>query len=93
MAADWGRTKQKSASRARSRRSRDYGVVHRAIRRKLAPVVAAGLAHCVRCGELISAGSAWDLGHDDFDRSRWTGPEHPKCNRGAPHRERVSRVW
>jgi hypothetical protein len=58
----------------------------------LAPFVASGLAVCARCGELIAAGEAWDLGHSD-DRSRYSGPEHVRCNRGAPNRLRTSRTW
>jgi hypothetical protein len=59
----------------------------------LAPFVAAGLATCARCGEPIEAGAPWDLGHDDYDRSRYSGPEHAVCNRGAPNRLRTSRTW
>jgi hypothetical protein len=64
----------------------------------LAPLVAAGVVDCWRCGRRIEPGQAWDLGHDDVDRSRWRGPEHASCNRRAAA-ERVnaarspSRVW
>jgi hypothetical protein len=27
-------------------------------------------------GEPILAGEPWHLGHDDYDRSKWKGPEH-----------------
>jgi hypothetical protein len=43
---------------------------------------------CARCGRPIAPGSAWDLGHDDHDCSVYTGPEHARCNRGAPSRKR-----
>ena len=65
---------------------------HQARRRELEAVVAAGLVHCARCGDQIEPGEAWDLGHDDFDRSRHSGPEHARCNR-ATSRPRVSREW
>lgn len=94
------RTKRKSASRARSQRSRGYGVAHQTVRRKLAPFVEAGLAHCVRCGELIPAGSAWDLGRDDFDRRLYTGRQRRRCNRSAAGKKsaelqrcKTSREW
>jgi hypothetical protein len=35
---------------------------------------------------MIAPGSPWDLGHVDGDRSKHWGPEHRRCNRGAPSR-------
>ena len=74
-------------------RYREYGRKHRQIRRALEPSVVAGLAACSRCGEPIEPGEPWDLGHSDFDRRFYSGPEHARCNRGAPHRNRTSREW
>lgn len=60
---------------------------------------------CARCGEAIVPGTKWDLGHFDGDKSRYQGPEHVKCNRGArpgkpreprdgdPMPRRYSREW
>lgn len=80
-----------------STRGRGYGAVHQALRRRLAPLVAAGRAVCARCGEAIKPGDPWDLGHEDGDRLRYSGPEHRRCNRAtASHkaaRIRVSREW
>jgi hypothetical protein len=74
---------------------RGYGTAHQAARRRLEPLVAAGMLECARCGKSIGPGSPWDLGHDDIDRSKYTGPEHRKCNRETTTRRmrRVSRVW
>jgi hypothetical protein len=74
---------------------RGYGAAHEAIRRQLEPLVAAGMLECARCGKSIKGDEPWDLGHDDVDRSSYTGPEHRRCNRQtATHRmRRVSRVW
>lgn len=60
---------------------RGYGGAHRKLRARLAPQVNAGLVDCWRCGQRIERGSAWDLGHDDRDRSKYKGPEHVSCNR------------
>jgi hypothetical protein len=49
--------------------------------------VEAGRVDCWRCGERILPGADWDLGHDDFDRAVWTGPEHLRCNRVAGSRK------
>jgi hypothetical protein len=74
---------------------RGYGMAHQALRKRWAPLVAAGMVECARCGKPIKTDEAWDLGHDDVDRSRYTGPEHRKCNRQvATHRmRRVPRGW
>ena len=66
--------------------SRGYGAKHQEIRRELAPLVESGLAVCARCGQPIAADAAWDLGHDDDDRTRYVGPEHAACNRATAGR-------
>jgi hypothetical protein len=48
---------------------------------------------CARCGERIEPGEPWDLGHDDVDRSRYTGPEHRRCNRSTRGVRVVSQRW
>jgi hypothetical protein len=73
-----------------------YGRSHRNRRLALALLVAAGCVRCARCGELIRPGEPWDLGHDDVDRTKYSGPEHRGCNRAtAAHRteRKVSRNW
>lgn len=62
---------------------RGYGRAHQRARARLAPLVATGTVVCARCGELIGAGEDWDLGHDDNDRLRYSGPEHARCNRAT----------
>ena len=48
--------------------------------------------HDGRCPIIITASTAWDLGHTD-DRTAWTGPECVPCNRSAGGRNgnRVAR--
>lgn len=62
---------------------RGYGHRHQAIREHWRPQVEAGRVSCSRCRLPIRPGEPWDLGHDDNDRAKYTGPEHPECNRGA----------
>jgi hypothetical protein len=72
------------------------------VRKSWVKAVEAGSVICARCGRLIQPGQAWDLDHDDLDRTQYLGPSHAKCNRGAPGRARAaaantvtkhSRVW
>ena len=62
---------------------RGYGRDYRRARRTIAPMVANGKAVCWRCGQPITPGTPWDLGHDDHDRTTINGPEHATCNRSA----------
>ena len=83
---------------------------HRGGRARWRPVVATGSVRCARgaaCGRaeligtekvggLIRPGEPWHLGHADGESVG--GPEHRRCNTGAPIRlqaeaRRASRVW
>jgi len=72
--------------------ARGYGARHQAVRKSWAPLVATGQVPCARCGELIPGWAPWDLGHDDHDRSVYTGPEHRRCNRATSSRRRGPRL-
>lgn len=95
--------KRAAGERERERRrdrpdatQRGYDHHHRALRKRVAPAVESGGVACARCGRPIAPGEPWDLGHDDRDRSRYTGPEHRACNRataGRRQRRRQSRRW
>jgi len=58
-----------------------YGAPHQAQRKRWAKFVATGEVCCARCGLWIQPGEPWDLGHQDHDLARWSGPEHRRCNR------------
>jgi hypothetical protein len=79
--------------RPASTTDRGYGWQHQKTRQQWAPRVDAGQVDCARCGRPIPPGTQWDLGHDDHDRRRYTGPEHMTCNRaaGATHGNRRRR--
>lgn len=70
---------------------RGYGTSHQRLRRQLAPGVATGTVTCTRHGDpqhpncpgLIAPDAAWELGHDDLDRTKYSGPEHRECNQLA----------
>lgn len=62
--------------------ARGYDRRHQLERLRWAPMVDAGLVDCARCHHPLEPGRPWDLGHTD-DRTEWTGPEHPTCNRKA----------
>jgi hypothetical protein len=59
-----------------------YGLPHRAMRARFAPLVAAGKAKCARCGEAIEPGSDWALDHRDDGRG-YLGVSHSVCNSRA----------
>lgn len=69
--------------RAGSPADRGYGQQHRKIRDSYRALVASGGALCARCMLPIDPSDAWDLGHDDQDRTLYSGPEHARCNRHA----------
>ena len=64
-----------------------WGANHKRLRKEFEPVVRAGGARCVRCGERILPWEPWDLGHVDGDKSRYAGPEHRACNRATAGRK------
>lgn len=78
-------TRAKDRARG-TRQARGYDATHTRLRKQWVPIVAAGAVHCTRCHQLITKGQAWDLGHDDDDRSAYTGPEHARCNRATAGR-------
>jgi hypothetical protein len=78
--------------------ARGYGWSHQKTREYWVRAVAAGGVTCARCGEVLESGAAFDLDHDDDDRSRYLGASHPWCNRATHGRRsepprRTSRVW
>jgi hypothetical protein len=82
------RAYEREKSRARRAKhgtttQRGYGRRHRDLRKAFERQVKTGLVKCARCGEPIAPGSDWDLGHDDNDRRRYSGPEHRYCNRST----------
>lgn len=89
---------------ARQRSDAKYATPeHRGSRRRLAPLVASGMVRCARgaacrraelvdgelAGGLILPGEKWHLGHPDGESVG--GPEHVRCNTGAPSRLRARR--
>lgn len=81
MASGWHR---KTRTAADARRAAEYRSPHyKQTRQAVKAQVDAGLASCWRCGKPIPAGSRWDLGHDDHDRTIIRGAEHMLCNRRA----------
>jgi hypothetical protein len=81
-------THTRQAERARgTRQQRGYNWQHDTLRAQWKPRVEAGLVDCQNPACLmptrrILLGQDWDLGHTP-DRTKWTGPEHAKCNRSA----------
>lgn len=68
-----------------------YGKQHQMLRAQYARRMRDGETFdCWRCGYWVDPAKPWDLGHDDVDRSRYRGPEHRWCNRGAKHNGNVN---
>ena len=94
------RTYEREKSRARRGKKgttaqQGYGRRHKTLRATYEKQIATGLVKCWRCGRPIAPGEPWDLGHDDYDRRRYRGPEHRGCNRATAGREVMifSRRW
>lgn len=70
-----------------------YGAAHQKLRREWKKRVDTGGVHCHHqpaCLEddtLLHPGATFDLGHVDGSTTEYTGPEHPRCNRGT------ARIW
>jgi hypothetical protein len=91
----WGLmlAREKEARRSERRRqlgltsnARGYGRRHQVERERAKADVESGYAVCARCRLPLLPTQAWDLGHDDLDRSRYVGPEHrhaADCPRGG----------
>lgn len=88
---------------SQSTTARGYGHQHQLEKAKWQPVIDAGhgTCHATICLEptrTIQPDAAWDLGHTP-DRTSYTGPEHPRCNRsegarrGNKQRNRGPRRW
>lgn len=71
--------------------ARGYGSKHKKLREEWRLAVETGEIECARCGELIAPGQDWHLGHDDFNRSVYSGPEHAACNIAASNR--IIKKW
>lgn len=80
----------RAADRARgTRQARGYNAAHDRLRAEWAPKVATGNVRCARCRRFIPADTPWDLGHDDNDRTKHTGPECVACNRATAGRRQM----
>lgn len=84
-------THQRARDRARgTSTARGYGYTHQRTRAGYAARMAAGeVFACWRCGATIDP-LAWDLGHDDHDRTVTIGPECRRCNRSTATRRDIS---
>lgn len=78
-----GKTSHRNTPQRRARSKEYNSAEHRRRRAAGQREVDAGRAHCWRCGGRLTPGQPWHLGHDDYDRSIYRGPEHPHCNTSA----------
>ena len=71
---------------------RGYGYQHKKRRRMYARIVAAGQAHCARCGGFIYPEEPFDLDHTP-DRTGYLGVSHVRCNRATAKGRKRRRGW
>jgi hypothetical protein len=94
------RARERERLRKRTRptpKERGYGQQFKREHKRVEKIVKAGNTVCARCGEPIRVVDGkpepWDLGHNDVDRSQFSGPEHRGCNRAtAKHAARRRRA-
>ena len=60
-----------------------YDKAHERLRAQWKPTVQAGQVVCWRCSHLIHPGQRWHLGHNDWDLTKYMGPEHEHCSTSA----------
>ena len=71
----------RGADKARgTRQERGYDAAHDQLRAKWQRRLDDGLVvHCWRCGDQVDP-TNWTLGHCDIDRTKYHGPECPRCD-------------
>jgi len=75
-----------SGSRGVNTTAAGYGSQHQKLRKAL--LAKAYGQPCSRCGLPMLPGQALHLDHDDYDRTKWRGFSHAKCNlRAAAKKE------
>lgn len=67
---------------------RGYGYRHQQMRKQLVALLRQGhTLECWRCHGPITHEGDMHLGHDDYDRTIYRGPEHRQCNLSAAGRK------
>jgi hypothetical protein len=87
--SNWANKRQTPAEQAR--RKKYNGRAHREAGKHWTAQVAAGTAHCWRCGRHIPPGTprgtGWVVGHDDHNVNLIRGAECYPCNKRAADRK------
>jgi hypothetical protein len=74
--------------RSGSTTARGYGYKHRLERARWVKQIAFAGGYCARCHLPIAPGEPFHLDHDSYDRSRYLGVSHVKCNVSEPAKRR-----